>query len=48
MLIFNAGIAVGFCIKPAQRAYANYDWFRNFRKYGFKQSIAQSFDDIWS
>lgn len=48
MFTFSLGVAIGFLIKPAQRAYYNYDWYRNFRKYGFKQSIAQSFKDILS
>ena len=48
MLTFSAGIAIGFCIKPAQRAYANYDWFRNYRKYTVKQSLAETLKDIWN
>ena len=28
MLIFSAGVAIGFLIKPAMRAYYNYDFYK--------------------
>lgn len=48
MLTFSLGVAIGFLIKPAIHAYADYDWYRNFEKCGVKQSIAKAFNDIWS
>ena len=48
MLAFSAGIAIGFCIKPAMRAYDNYDLYKNFLNYSFKQSIAKAIANIWN
>ena len=50
MLIFSLllGVALGYLIMPAKRAYDNYDWYSNVRRLSRFNSLKLAFKDIWN